>query len=431
MSTMRTHLKLQAVLWALLLFLIGTVVLAQSREPQRDPYEELKMLARLNEWRISEDLAPLKRNATLDALAMMQAIYVSTQRPYPDGLAIHRGRTGEGVKNRALWDPYDWPTFGTAAQIAVEEIAAIRSLSSSIDFWKSSTPHRRAATNPTYREVGVAALPLGFGRFIYIVVLGARPGVLPALYNPETKLIRLTKESYPYGSGHKSLKTPTRFRAFDAAGQPLQNSQWISWAEEIEVPEGAGSKVYLLLSDGTYESLTEVDLRDDWVWLPELVPTVTPTLTPTATFTPSRTPTPAITNTPTPTLTPTPVPGPELLLVYDETSFTFINVERYPADIRGLEFVGANSTLPIWWWVSVRAFAFEAGSCAQAYSSFVTFQPPSRPRECRVVREQRGRLLPVERFWLEGTFAVRQNGETIATCEADAGRCEVDLPDQP
>jgi hypothetical protein len=48
-----------------------------------------------------------------------------------------------------------------------------------------------------------------------------------------------------------------------------------------------------------------------------------------------------------------------------------------------------------------------------------------------VVREQRGRLLPSERFWLEGTFAVRQNGETIATCEADAGRCEVDLPGQP
>ena len=145
----------------------------------------------------------------------------------------------------------------------------------------------------------------------------------------------------------------------------------------------------------------------------------------------SQTPTPAITNTPTPTPSPTPIPGPELLLLYDDTSFTFVNVERYPADIRGLEFVGANSTLPIWWWATIRAYGFEVGSCAQAYSAFLTSQPPSRPRECRVVREQRGRLLPVERFWLEGTFDVRQNGNVIATCEAEAGRCEVDLPNQP
>ncbi len=36
-----------------------------------------------------------------------------------------------------------------------------------------------------------------------------------------------------------------------------------------------------------------------------------------------------------------------------------------------------------------------------------------------------------QRFWLTGTFDVKLNNEVIATCEASAGRCVVDLPNQP
>lgn len=412
------------------LLMVGTFVLAQTSGPRRDPYAELEMLGRLNAWRLSENLAPLKRNATLDALAYMQAAYVSTLRPYPDGVQIHRGRINDLPKERARWESFQWPTYGTSAQIAIEEIAAIRNLDSSIDFWKSSLLHRRAATNPTYREVGIAALPISFGRYIYIVVLGARPGVLPSLYDPVTRTLHQTVERYPYSTDNKNIKRPTKVRFFDESGHPMLNGEWIDWAAEMPVPARAGDKLYMLLSDGTYEALIEVDLTSDLIWIPELVPTVTPTSTFTPTYTPSRTPTPRITNTPTPTLTPTPVPGPELLILYDEDALTVINVERAPADLRGVSLVGATYTIPMYWWSTISTFAFPSGSCVQAYAGGVS-PSPVRPRECRVVRESRGRLFPDQRFWLEGTFDVKLNNEVIATCEASAGRCVVDLPNQP
>lgn len=425
---LRKHIS--AGLWIVLLLTAGAFTLAQPAARQRDARAELEMLARLNEWRISLDLTPFKRNSTLDDLAMLQAIYVSTQRPYPDGPAIHRGRNGELVKERAVWEPYAWPTYGRADQIAIEEIAAIRTLDGAIDFWHSSSPHRRAATNPTYREVGIAALPISRGDHIYVVVLGSQPGVLPSLYNPETGMIHMTRERYPFAAGYPGLQTPSQVRFFDAAGRPMLDGAWVDWAEEMPVPEGAGGKIYLLLSDGTHDAITEVDLTRDVIWLPAMIPTITPTPSPTATFTPTLTPTPRITATPTVTPTPTPAPGPELLLLYDSESLTMINAERYTVDLTGLELVGANMTLSAFWWPDFRAFAFESHTCVQAYSAAVS-QRPKRPDECRLVTVERGRLRPDERFWLNADFEVRQYGKVIGMCKAEAGRCEVDLPDQP
>lgn len=417
-------------LWIVCLLLIAAAALAQSTTRQRDPRAELEMLARLNEWRISLDRPPLKRSSTLDALAMFQAAYISTLRPYPDGVAIHRGRTGDLVKDRAAWQPYNWPNYGRPDQIAVEEIAAIRTLDSALDFWESSSPHRHAATNPAYREVGIAAIPVSRGGFIYIVVLGSRPGVLPSLYNPKTGLIQMSRERYPYAFGFSGLKTPTRVRFFDAAGRPMLRGEWIDWAEEMPVPIGAGDRVYLLLSDGSNDAITEVDLTSDVIWLPDMIPTITPTPTPTATLTPSLTPTPRITPTPTVTPTPTPMPGPELLLLYNEQSLTMINVERYTVNLTGLELVGENLTLPAYWWSNYEVYAFTPGTCVQAYSAAAS-QPPKKPDECRLVRSQQGRLLPDERFWRKVDFEVRLKGERIAVCKAAAGRCVVDLPGQP
>ena len=422
--------RISTGLWIMLLWIVGAVALAQSTTPLRDSHAELEMLARLNEWRLELDLTPFKRNATLDALAMLQASYVSTLRPYPDGVAIHRGRTGDLVKDRAQGQPYNWPTYGRPDQIAVEEIAAIRSLDEAINFWHQSATHRRAATNPTYREVGIAAIPIRRGGYIYIVVLGSRPGVLPSLYNPEKRMIQMTRERYPYAIAYQGLKTPNKVRFFDDAGRPLRNGEWVDWAEQMPVPAGAGRKVYMLLSDGTYDAITEVELSSDVVWLPAMVPTITPTPSPTFTLTPSLTPTPRITNTPTITPTPTPAPGPELLLLYDDQSLTVINVERYTVSLTGVEIVGENMSLPSYWWPNFEEFAFRSHTCVQAYSSAVS-QPPGRPDECRLVASQHGRLRPDQRFWQNANFEVRQNGEVIGTCEVGAGRCIVDLPNEP
>ena len=118
------------------------------------------------------------------------------------------------------------------------------------------------------------------------------------------------------------------------------------------------------------------------------------------------------------------------MLLYDDEALTLISVERYSANLTGLQLVGENFTMPVYWWSNIRAFAFAPGFCVQAYSAVMS-QPPAKPAECRVLREQRGRLRPDQRFWLAGEFEVRQNGKVIARCEATAGRCEVDLPGQP
>ena len=348
------------LLLVIVLMTIGATPIAA--QAQNDLDEANQVLATLNEWRLSLNLPPFKPNETLADLAFYQADYIRTLRNIPNGSAIHVGRDGEGITQRAQYDQFDWPTYGRPEQIAVGEIAAVNDIDGAFAFWHSSKPHRETVINPTYREVGVAAIPHNFG-YIYVVVLGSRPNVLPALVDPrDEKTLYLTRDYYRFNSGKPPLLEPTQIRLFDEAGRPLNDGEWMDWSPTITVPDGAGNKVYILYTDGEQETMSEVDLRRDWVVLPGYIPAaqaLSPFAFATAVVIPTATPEP---------------PRPELLIVYDDQSLSIVNVAGKNISLRNVTLVHDSGTLTMAFWSQasqVPLDSFPPGQCLQVWSGIV------------------------------------------------------------
>jgi hypothetical protein len=226
------------------------------------------MLGQINAWRIQLGLWPLKLNDTLTIMAVDQADYLSTMKEnIPSGNAMHLGRFGEGPRERAQYPQYGWPAYGGQSE-DIAEIAAVGTQESALKFWRESSVHTEVATNTIFREIGVAAVPHPWGH-IYIVVFGGRPDVLTALYEPQQNVLYLTQDMFKYGPGN----VPTmKVTLFDAAGRPLNTGQPFNWSPTIPVPPNSGGKLYVLYSDGSTQSIAEVDLRRDQTILPEATP---------------------------------------------------------------------------------------------------------------------------------------------------------------
>lgn len=122
---------------------------------------------------------------------------------------------------------------------------------------------------------------------------------------------------------------------------------------------------------------------------------------------------------------------PDLLLIYDPNVpvFTLQNVSGDVLDLTPLSFSGAGVTLPISVWdtefLASPLYAFKAGGCLQMWRFGLPQQ--DAPAECGTARQ--GWIIGDSGFfWTEGAFDVLYDGQPVATCEAGAGRCLVDLP---
>ncbi len=367
--------------------------------------------AQINEWRIGLDLAPLTLNDTLTRMALDQAAYVASLRHVPDN--IHAGRNGEGPRVRALYDTYQWPTFGNAQQIVIGEITWIGTQEDAINFWHESAIHRQTATNAWYREVGVAAVPKRDGRgYVIVVVLGAEPGVLPAMADPERGVLYLTNERYPRGSNGFSAE---QFRLFDQQGRMI--SDWQPWQPEIPLPTGSGS-LYVLYANGDRQALTEASLNPaniplpayETAWQTALIMSMGPTATP------------------APTATPTPPPTPHIRLTYNRNLLTLVNTVNTNANVSRLVLASPDGTqrLAVREWnagfIRGSLNALPQWNCVQAA---LLDKNVSTPTECRY--SSLTLVLPTQALW-RSDFVVLMNEVTVATCIADDGVCEFDLP---
>jgi len=427
---------------ALLLIALSTLPAPAGAQDSR---EAGRVIAALNAWRLEQDLWPLRLNDTLRALAEDQASYLLSLAALPEGGEIHRGRSGELPPVRARRAPYNWPAYNRPEQIALTEIAYDgRTVSAALGFWKSSPLHRTAALNPVYREVGVAALSDGEG-YLYIVVLGARPNVLPALVNSGAGLLYLSDERYSYASGDRWIHNATRVRLFDAEGRPLGDG-WQPWQMTLPLPPDTGDRLFVMTSDGTVDVLTEVDLQDNAALLPAglAAPAPTPAASPIAIV--SATPphgAPGMTSTPIMVLGPTPTPrtlpgaapsatpgaGGDLTLIYDARSLAIYNSAGRAVDLTGLTLEQGALRLSVgdWQtpWLSGTLSAFATRDCLQVWSWDEASDPPA-PSDCRFVR---GAITidPDDRLWLGGSFIVSRAGTQLAACPAAPGRCSFAL----
>jgi uncharacterized protein YkwD len=236
-----------------------------SAQAADDPAAALEIIAQLNQWRLEVSVPPLKPNTTLHDLALDQATYLSTLSELPNGNDLHIGRNGEGVRERALYPQFNWPPYGSTQQVAMSEVAAVGTVESAVTFWHGSELHRETITSPLVREIGVAAVTHIWGH-IYIVVLGSRPDVLPALLDPRSSSVYLTQDAW---LGNQSS---LQVQLFDSSGRPLGGLA--AWTPTMVLPANVLEKVYVLYTNGSHMSMAEVDLIGDQVILPGYIPAV-------------------------------------------------------------------------------------------------------------------------------------------------------------
>lgn len=437
---MRRTLMVVLVLAALL----GRPIPARAQQPPRVVPE---LIAALNAWRMERGLWPLKPNRTLDELALDQAEYLLTLPDLPEGGAIHQDASGGGPKDRARQAPFNWPTYGRPDQIALDEIAYVgHDADEAIAFWKSSSIHTASSLNPAYREIGVAALPHPYG-YLFIVVLGGRPNVLPALADSAGDAVYLSNDTFRVpGADATWIYQATQVRFFDAEGRPL-GSGWLDWKPALPLPDAAGDRIFVAYTDGKQTALSEVTLATGQALLPgaAIAVAAAPTPTPTAPPAPTSPPVsgsgvliPAPTVTPSATIaTPT---APQatatqstlsaLLVIYDRRSLALVNMTNKALNVSQIVLAQGDETLPVAaWntpWLAAPLDALPGQDCLQVWA----WDEPSEvspPGECRY---QRGviNVAPDDRFWTDGGFEVRQGSVVLAICPGGAGKCAVALP---
>ncbi|MDX2141427.1 MAG: CAP domain-containing protein [Chloroflexota bacterium] len=346
-------------------------LLITAQSPNTSNITEARtLLAALNAWRLELGLSPFAANATLERMAIDQAQYVLSLPQIPAGGAIHTGRTGEDPRTRAVTPlfNYNWRFYGQPVQVVISEIAAAqRNPAGATSFWRKSDIHNRTVSNANYREAGVAAIPYTQGNasgFLYMVVVGGQPNVLPALADVRAGTLYLSNETYTRGQG-TWIRNAQQVRIFDELNNPL--TDWIPWARQMPLPATTGSFITIVYREGTLETATTVSLLPADVLLPQyandwgtsiaIAPTQ-PLIAPTATLPPAQAT--IAQPTLTPTLTPTFVPaqptalpqfvptptGAFVTLIYDNTTLNIVP-GRSGVNIRGLVLTDGTSSIRV------------------------------------------------------------------------------------
>lgn len=446
--------------WVAIAVMVIGIVLGLSAVQGQQPLsndEDLarQILAQVNDWRISEGLAPLRPNRVLQTLAEDQAQHIRGRLRSGPVVDFHVDAEGRSPRQRAV-QLYGWPTYGLRDQIHIGENAAVGTVRTAMTYWRGSDVHRRAALSPVYREVGVAVLPTSDDDFLFMVVFGARPGVLPALYDPVDHALLLTDERSNYGPVAGSS---LRVEVLDADGVRILSPQ--VWRARLDLPPEANGPVIVRYTAARYEALSLVDLARDRMIVADTlallpaerllvrgafvpVPTASatptsppsaPTRTPTAsatpfrfvlpslTPTPSRTPTSSV--TPTPSLTPTPVPldQADLILTYNANGLT-LRSARVPVNLTGLTLGTGQRSVSISAWTRVSAFPVDAFPRNHCLVVEQTGRSTTAPTECAFIRAQI--LLDANRVFWTAPFTVSRDGVPVGACSASP--CAVDLP---
>lgn len=439
-------LRLIAALLGLTLMLTLTPVLVTA-QAENDEAAAMSMLGLVNEWRIQEGLAPLALNPILNQMALAQASYVLPKlKDINDESEYHRDAQGRDARQRAA--ALGWPSYGRADRIEAGENAAVGPVQFGLRFWKGSEIHKKAALSPVYREVGIAALPNGKGSYLFYMTFGSRPGVLPVMASPDGKQLYLTTEQSRYATANTA---PMQVRIFDTNGQPLTDT--MNWKAVIDLPANAGQNILVLVTQGTAQSIQTVDLKTSVVVLPSgsaiaaaptpvpaqpTVPPAAPTTVvsaaqPTTVAVQTANPSPvaplvAATNTPQPQAIPATPSGPiDIALVYTRSSLTLVNASSQPVNLTGLTLTGQAGSLTTERWQRVASFPIEAfppGQCLQVIRSGTSDAAPSTCKQVRSIVT----LTPERVFWVQGSFTVQKDSTMLATCDAAAGQCAINLP---
>jgi uncharacterized protein YkwD len=377
--------------------------------PDYDP-DALAAIARINEWRMSQGLWPLRLNDTLKKLAEDQVAYLLTLPALPEGGDIHIGPQGDLPDRRAF--RADWPHYATAQQVAVGEIAYVGdNLDAAMDFWQNSPIHNATATHTAYREIGAAALPHPLGH-LWIIDFGSRPDVLPALIEPLSGMLLLSNEQYHWSKGGLWIHQAAQVQIVTSPTGQTDSTAWQAWSAALPAPQTGGQPFYVVYTDGSKQTRVEVNPASDIAWLPgSLVGASAPAAQ-------AVIPTVAA-----------PITGNSVSVLYDYQSLVIVNTSPGPVDVRGLEVAGSGESLPamLWdtQWLGAPLELFPAGSCLQVWA--LGRGDPGTPFQCKI-RQSVIYVQPGQDFWRQAEFEIRWQGAMIGRCGVGDGMCSALLP---
>jgi len=210
------------------------------------------------------------------------------------------------------------------------------------------------------------------------------------------------------------------------------------WTPTITFQQRLSGDLFVLYSNSTFQALTPVNLTQDAALLPgnaevAVAVTTTPALVALATRVPP-TPAPTLasfafpTNTPVAPVAPAVITAPaaDLLVYYTDFSLVLYNNTPQAVNLTGLS-LGADNRITVERWGTVATFpveAFPAGSCLMVSE---TGSSPTTPGNCKFIRSQL-EVSASRAFWKAGSFTVNRGDTLLATCQAGASPCAVDLP---
>lgn len=244
----------RSVLIICLIFMsLSALAQPTAAQPDQDDAAATVVLGLLNQWRISEGLSPLILNPVLQKMALDQARLVL---PKLDTIAYedyHKDASGRSAIRRAI-EVYNWPSYRLPERVEIGENAAEFPPQLAVNFWQNSAIHRKAAANPNYREVGVAALPLRRGSYLFYTVLGSRLEVLTALIDPDGKTLYLTQDTSRYNPDRATAPT---VQLFDQNRVAITQPQ--AWQSKLTLPPDARLPLYVLYTSKVGQQWIMID----------------------------------------------------------------------------------------------------------------------------------------------------------------------------
>ncbi len=300
--------------WLVLSLLVGLLwgaraeVRAQAAEPE-------VLLALLNQARLRSGLVPLAWSPLLAQAAQLHAEDVARTGRL-DGI----GSDGSTPQDRIRAAGYHAWNGGTL--VSERRWAGLGTVEDALRwFYEDATSW--ADVMGTYREIGIGYAEGEAGTRVFVITLGARPGVVPVFINdgasvttsPVVALRLANEDAVPFGEGNW-MGRAIEVRVSNSLD--FTDAAWQLWAPvlpwELAGTEPGEYTVYVEFRDGAQRTaLAQASVR--LVAADQVTLTPTPTLPPFINLTPQPTPTAGATPTPTlpalrPTATPTRGPLP-------------------------------------------------------------------------------------------------------------------------
>ncbi len=368
-----------AALLVLLVFRVGISATAQDAVAW-------ELLTRVNAARAAAGTGAL----TLDARLLAVAQRHSDDMAQGDFLG-HQGSDGTWPADRVTAAGYVWNRVGENALFRWDLNAE-----AAFDQWWESAGHRDNMLNPAYMDVGIAWAQAASGKYYYTVVLASRPAgqpAVPVLRETATPTSTLTLTTAPVPTTNLPPTAPALQSSSTSAASSIATAP-----QQVIVANSPTPFVIIVTSAPT-------------------TPTSTPRLAPTIPYETLAPP------------TSTPPPPADLRLVFDDLSFTLINVGAVRLDLTELTFVSEGGALSVARWdtqfLTAPLSSFPTGGCLQAWDINTTELPA--PDACDV-RHAWIAVNSAGTFWRGvNQFYVTLGGAGVATCETWRGVCDVNL----